>query len=149
MKVICADTGFLIGLYDTRDQYHGEAAAHFARLFEGEGNHLVVPWPVVYETLCTRMIRNRGALALLQRDWKRLASERRLQLLPDNPFRDGVVDECFNELGNSHHYRALSAADRVIRKILSDRNVSIHALVTFNAPDFADICGKFGREIYP
>ena len=97
MKVICADSGFLIGLYDTRDQYHVEAAAHFARLFEGEGNHLVVPWPVVYETFCTRMIRNRGALALLQRDWKRLASERRLQLLPDGPYRDGVVDDCFEQ----------------------------------------------------
>jgi predicted nucleic acid-binding protein len=149
MKVICADTGFLIGLYDPRDQFHDEAASHFARLFEGVGNRLVVPWPVVYEAFCTRMIRNRGALTSLQGDWKRLASERRLELLSDNSFRDGVIEECFNELTNSRHYRALSAADRVIRNILSDPKIGIHALVTFNAADFSDVCGKFGRELYP
>jgi len=95
------------------------------------------------------MVRNRAALALLQRDWRRLAAERRLELLPDSRFREGVVDECFDELGNSGHYRALSAVDRVIRRILADRNLSIHALVTFNTRDFADICERFGREIYP
>jgi hypothetical protein len=95
------------------------------------------------------MIRNRGALELLQRDWKRLISERRLELLPDGPFREGRVDECFDELKNQAHYRSLSASDRVIRKMLSDRNLGIDALITFNAQDFADICGKFGREIYP
>lgn len=149
MKVICVDANFLIGLYDVRDQHHDEAVAHFASLFHGEGNRLLVPWPAVYETFSTRMVRNRAALAMLQRDWRLLASERRLELLSDGPFRDAVVDECFEELGNSGHYRSLSAADRVIRNILSDRNIRIHALVTFNSADFADVCGRSGRQIYP
>jgi predicted nucleic acid-binding protein len=149
MKTICADTCFFIALYDARDQYHKEAGAHFVDLFANGTNQLLVAWPVVYETFCTRMTRNRVALAKLQRDWNHLTSERRLQLLPDDPFRDGVIDECFRELRVLDHYRALSAGDRVIRRMISDRNVRIDALVTFNARDFADVCRRFGRQMYP
>ena len=58
MMTICADAGFLIGVYDQRDERHDEAVGDFVRLFGNGVNRLLVPWPMLYETLSTRMARN-------------------------------------------------------------------------------------------
>jgi len=145
---ICTDAGFLIGLYDETDQYHGEAARHFDSLFEPGSNRLVIPWPVLYEAVSTRMARRPKSLALFERHWKHLLRRQQLELLSDLPFRDGVVEECFEETGQ-RHYRALSAVDRVLRRILANSRLQIHAFITFNPTDFADVCRKFGRQLYP
>jgi predicted nucleic acid-binding protein len=148
MSNICVDTAFLIGLYDHSDPYHQQASACFDQYFAQANNHLIVPFPILYETVNTRFVKNRRAMSLLNNDWNRLQSERRLQLLSDITFRDEVIQDCFSELQKpAGRYRALSAVDRVIRKILSDVNVQIAAFVTFNPGDFADVCGKFGREL--
>lgn len=145
---ICADSGFLIALYDNADQHHAEASGHFTTLFQSTANRLLVPWPILYETVSTRVARRRNALALLERHWKRLLLRRQLELLSDLPFRDGIVEECFAELGRNRP-RALSAADRVVRRMLSDKQLRIDAFITFNVGDFADVCRKSGRVIYP
>ena len=85
-------------------------------------------------------------MLLLERDWNLLSRQKELQLLSDLPFRDGVVDECFEELRKHPlHYRELSAVDRVIRKILSDSSNRISVFLTFNPKDFADVCRLSGR----
>jgi len=145
---LCADAGFLIGLYDDRDEHHAEASNQFASYFQSGSNRLVIPWPILYETVSTRMARRRKSLAMLERDWKRLLLRQQLELLSDLPFREGVVEECFEGLGD-HRYRALSAVDRVVRRILSDRKVRIDAFITFNPGDFADVCRQFGRQLCP
>jgi predicted nucleic acid-binding protein len=149
MKAICVDTGFLIGLYDDTDPYHDKAKKYFSDFFGAGSNHLLIPWPVLYEAISTRMVKNKKGLSLLENDWRRFLIQRRLNLLSDLPYREGTIDECFRELGKPMpQCRNLSAADRVIRNMLSDRNLRIHAFVTFNPKDFNDVCGKFGREIH-
>lgn len=144
---VCADAGFLIGLYDSTDEHHDEAATLFANLFASSSNRLVIPWPILYETVSTRMARRRKGLMLFERDWRRLFLQHRLELLSDLPFRERVIEECFEGLEMSR-YRALSAADRVVRKMLADARLRIDAFVTFNAPDFVDVCRKFGHQLY-
>jgi len=147
---VCTDAGFLIGVYDQRDERHGHAVKSFVTWFGSGAHRLLVPWPMLYETVSTRMARNAKAMALMERDWKRLQTLSQLELIPDEPFRDGVMDECFDELRKPRqHYRCLSAADRVVRRMLSDQNLRIQALITYNPRDFADVCHKFGRQIYP
>ncbi len=69
-------------------------------------------------------------------------------MLSDLPFREDVMDECFDELAKpTGHARNLSLVDRVIRRALSDVNVRIDALITFNPADFADVCRKHNRQI--
>ena len=149
MKSISVDAGFLIGLYDESDQFHLKAAEYFLSFFDSTRNRLLIPWPVLYETVSTRMVKNRKGLALLERDWKLLRGQGRLELLPDTQFRDAAIDECFEELGKPNpHYRSLSAVDRVLRKMLSDVNIQIHAFVTFNPKDFRDVCIRFGCELH-
>jgi predicted nucleic acid-binding protein len=148
VKAICADTGFLIGLYDPTDEFHSKAKKYFLDFFDSGPNHLLIPWPVVYETVSTRMVKNKSGMALLQGDWKRLSAQRRLDLISDGRYRDNVVDECFEELGKPQtHYRNLSAVDRVIRKMLSDKSLRVSALLTFNPKDFIDICRAVSCEL--
>ena len=148
MMQICVDTGFLIGLYNPGDQFHERARYYFSDYFGGTGNRLLLPWPILHETISTRMASNKPAMSLLENDWKKLAAQNRLSLLPDEPFRASLVDECFADLRRPlRRPRSLSLVDRVIRRILSDASIRIHAFVTFNPGDFADVCARARREM--
>ncbi len=150
MSDICVDTGFLLGLYVESDQYHEPAMRCFSDYFESARNRLIIPWPILYETISTRLSRNWAAMSLLEQDWKRLLRQERLALLSDLAFRDGAIDECFDELTKPKpHARSLSLVDRVIRRMLSDRNLRLEALITFNPGDFVDVCQKYHRTILP
>lgn len=74
MRHVCVDAGFLIGLYDDRDQHHEIAKGHFSRLFGGGGNRMVLPWPILYEAVSTRMVGNRNGMNRLENDWKKRMS---------------------------------------------------------------------------
>jgi hypothetical protein len=78
----------------------------------------------------------------LEKDWKKLNQTNRLVILPDEPYRTNVIDDCFKQF-----HRPISAVDRVIRNILADPRMRISAFVTFNPGDFADVCSKFKREL--
>ncbi|MGA2903169.1 MAG: hypothetical protein ABSD98_05035 [Candidatus Korobacteraceae bacterium] len=146
MNDICVDTGFLLGLYVESDRYHDQAQRCFSDYFSSGPNRLAIPWPILYKTLSTRLVKNRPAMILMEGDWKRLLRQGRLRMLSDIGFREGAVDECFNELQRpSIHARSLSLVDRVIRRVLSDVNVRIDAFSTFNPADFADVCRKHNR----
>jgi predicted nucleic acid-binding protein len=148
MKDICVDAGFLIGLYNVQDEFHDRATQYFLSMFDKENNCLVIPWPILYETVRTKTVRNRDAMLSLERDWKYLLMHKRLTLLSDVPFREDVVDECFSELRKPDRQRRnLSIVDRVIRRILSDRSVRIDVFITFNPKDFADVCKTSQREM--
>jgi hypothetical protein len=148
MREICVDTGFLIGLYNPDDQFYIKAQHYFSDYFRGAANRLLIPWPILYETISTRMASNKQAMFHLENDWKKLALQNRLGFLPDEEFRAGLVEECFADLGRPlGRRRSLSLVDRIIRRILSDTSIRIHAFVTFNPEDFADVCTRARREM--
>jgi predicted nucleic acid-binding protein len=80
MMTICADAGFLIGLYDQRDDRHDRAVEDFVKLFGSGANRLLIPWPILYETVSTRMARNLGALAQMDETGSGCKHSRRLSL---------------------------------------------------------------------
>jgi hypothetical protein len=148
MREICVDTGFLIGLYNPADQFYEKARDYFSDYFGETGNRLLIPWPILYEAISTRMASNRPAMLRLENDWKKLAVQNRLSLLSDESFRTELVDECFADLRMPvARHRALSLVDRITRRILSDTSIRIHAFVTFNPGDFADVCARARREM--
>lgn len=143
MRLTCVDAGFLIALYDTRDRYHARADAYFEQQFDRTPNRLVVPWPILYETVSTRMARNKESLSLLKRDWERLVREQRLERIDDCNYREMAIEECFIEVEKERgHYRSLSLVDRIIRNVLLDDQLHIDAFVTFNEGDFFDVCTR-------
>ena len=140
MNTICVDSGFLIALYHESDTHHSQAKNHFTNYFDDTPHQLLVPWPILYETISTRMARTRRRMTVFNKDWEILRSQQRLVLLDDREFRHDALDECFSEVERSkEHYRPLSLADRVIRNILSKVNIKID-FITFNIGDFADVC---------
>jgi len=148
VKKVCADAGFIIALWDERDPYHLQAARHYRDYFQDKENCLLLPWPILYESVRTRTVKNRSTMLALERDWRLLERQRRLELLDDHPYRDSAVRECFEEVARSReHYRPLSLADRVIRGMLADPNLRIDLFITFNQGDFSDICRTTRRKM--
>jgi|SRR5580658_9517686 hypothetical protein len=137
MARICVDAGFLIGLYDPTDQYHDNAERQFELIFgEDSGRHtLLVPWPILYESLGTRFARNARNVASLERTWDYLDRADRLILLDDTPYRN----ECLAEQLESPR-RRFSLADRVIRAMILEDEPGFDFILTYNISDFIDAC---------
>lgn len=147
---ICVDTGFLIGLYSEKDpRVRLKAENLFLQHFNNNiQNKLLIPWPILYEAVATQMTKNQKRMEALNRDWKFLYKQGRLEFLDDKPFREKAKDESFEELlHDSLHYRGLSLTDRVIRNMLSDPNLKIDYFITFNRGDFIDVCTRFHRKL--
>lgn len=141
MSAICVDSAFLLGLYDDRDQWHARATELFLAYFNNTVNRLLVPWPVLYETVSTRLVRRQKNFALFERDWRVLAGHRQLVLLDDAPYRQAAIEECLYEVrGQRRGLRPLSLTDRVIRRVLGETRIKVDVLITFNVVDFADVC---------
>ena len=133
---ILVDTGFWIALYDTGDSRHARALANSDLV---EEYPVVVPWPVLYEAVGTRLVKRQG-FARFENVLKRSDT----LLLDDCPYREDCLDEVF-----SKGKRPLSLVDSVLRHILDDTDVRIEGLLTFNPKDFSDVCARRGVEIVP
>ncbi len=147
---ICVDANFLIGLYSEKDpRVQSRAEILFVQYFENNiRNKLLVPWPILYESVATKITKSQKRMEVLNRDWKFLYKQGRLEFLDDKPFREKAIDESFEEiLQDPLHYRGLSLADRVIRNMLSDPNLKIDYFITFDREHFIDICTRFNRRL--
>lgn len=129
-KYLLPDTGFWIALFYPRDSHH-ENAQILADLLDL--HNLVVPWPCLYETLDTRLVRRRESLAILAAYLTRSSTI----TLSDEPYRR---DALHTVLRNETPGRNISLVDEVIRLTLQDRNVKVDAIITFNPRDFHDVC---------
>ncbi len=148
MKTICIDSGLMIAMYNPRDENHSKAKSYFNDYFSDERNKMLVPWPILYETVRTKTVRDRKQMSILMRDWKRLVIQNQLILIDDSEFRERALEECFTEIKRDPlHYRSLSLVDRVIRNILMEVNIRIDYFITFNSGDFADVCRRYNRVI--
>jgi predicted nucleic acid-binding protein len=146
---VCLDACFLIGLYDPRDQHHRRAAELFADLFEVPSPHVaILVWPVLFESVSTRLVKQKVPTTQMERDLRILRTGRRLDYLDDSPYRERALEACFRELDRSPSaYRALSLTDRVLRSVLSDVDNRVDAILTFNEGDFADVCKRSGCRL--
>ncbi|MBC7446656.1 MAG: hypothetical protein H7330_01180 [Hymenobacteraceae bacterium] len=132
-KVVLADTGFWLGFVDPRDPYHA-AAIEWAELLDDQHTLLLLAWPCLYESMRTRLVRNRRRTL----DFEQLIRRPAVQLLDDSEYREAALDAVFarsHKLGVS-----FSLADGVIREMVSDLDLRIDYLLTFNSADFADVC---------
>lgn len=137
MARICVDAGFLIGLYDRDDQYHGVAVRQFEYLFSStrDRNQLIAPWPILYECLGSRHAKDPRKLVLFYQRWTSLYQSAQLEFLDDSPFRDKCLAEYLGQAS-----RPLSFADRVLRAMIIDRHRYFDFFLTYNSGDFSDAC---------
>ena len=148
MKRLMVDACFLIAVFDKRDKYEAQADQIFSEYVEKTNNVLLVPWPIVYESISTRMVRTQSNMVIVERTWRKLQESKRIELVDDAEYREDVIEAAFQETTRERgSYRELSLADRVVRNMLADVNLKIDGFVTFNFGDFSDVCAEYNREI--
>jgi predicted nucleic acid-binding protein len=130
---LLVDTGFWLAFYDGREAEHKLAQTKFEIIDKAR---LIVPWPILYETLYTRFIKNPISVNRFDLLLKKPTTE----ILDDVSYRNQALHATIS--GSQNRLRAISLVDMVIRFILDDRNVRIEALLTINQKDFGDICRK-------
>jgi hypothetical protein len=144
---LCADALFLIALYDPTDAYHDGAPDFFVEWFQDLPSILVLPWPIMYETVKTRLARRPHLIAEMDMHFSWLRAANRLEFVDDSPYREHELDTALEGTRRRGYYRPLSLADRVIRRIISEQHLNIHGLITLNDDDFSDICYLRGCDL--
>jgi predicted nucleic acid-binding protein len=135
-RTAVVDTCFWFALCDRNDQYHQQALAKEELL---HSLNLIIPWPCLYETLNTSFVKNPRSLGTFER----FRHRPNVDLADDGKYRDTAYQETF-VLARK---RPISLVDMVIRCILDDVNIRKDCLLTFNQPDFVDICRKRQIEL--
>jgi hypothetical protein len=99
------------------------------------------PFPCFYEIIRTRFLKNKERL----HNFENLLKNSNVTYIDDTNYKDSALLKVY-EL-NKHSYIKHSLTDAVIREMISDINIRMDYLVTFNVKDFADICAIRGIEI--
>ena len=130
-RIVVIDTGYWFALFEPRDENHNQAKPKAAYI---ESMTVAFPWPVLYETLNTRLVKNRLGVDKFERIIKRSNVHR----VDDTRYRNGALAETFRQALNGT--RSISLCDMVIRLMLQDVRLKINAILTFNPRDFSDVC---------
>ena len=134
---VLVDTGFFIALFNERDQHHASAR----RLEEWlDFVPIVLPWPILYETVNTRLARQPQNLA----KFGAIVRLPETLLLDDAPYRE---DSFAAVLAQNPARGPLSLVDAVLCNVIEDVNVPISAMLTFNDRDFLAVCHENNVEL--
>lgn len=133
---LLVDTGYFIALHDERDEHYATARQHQRLL---DLHSVVLPWPILYETINTRFAKRPGVLTQIDA----IVTKRNTLLLDDSPYRETA----YRQVLQTSRKRPLSLVDAVLRAVIEDVNVHVCALLTFNAGDFYDVCWPFRVEL--
>lgn len=140
-KVALIDSGFWIALLDNknRDGYHHSAVDLFEKI---ESWHAIIPWPVLYEVVSTRLVKDNHKLIRLSTTLGMPG----IELIDDAPYRELALKKALNSV---HPICNLSLVDCVLREMIADVNLRVDGLATFNSRDFEDVCGRRRVPIFP
>ena len=137
MDRVLVDTGIWYAMFKPR----GEDADEIRKKAEIlDLCRLVVPWPTMYETLRTKLVKDRNATRQLGNYLKRP----NLEYLDDTPYREEALRLAF---WWSSRGRPLSMVDCLIRLLLDDISIKVDVLATLNRKDFIDVCQKRRIEL--
>ena len=139
-RLVQADTGFWIALYDKSDQHHDEAVKIMGQSALGR---FLFPWPLHYELLRTRFVRRAGWVE----SFLSVIKQQRIQTVDDVPYREQALQSAMDWARNSK--RSISLVDMVVRLVLSDPQHRIYELITFKSGDFSDVCRGRGIRLQP
>jgi predicted nucleic acid-binding protein len=141
MASILADSGVWYALCDPRDRAVEQDTIEDIR-GRIKPHIVVVPWPILYETLGTRFVRSRLAMERFEQEIR----SPRVVLLDDAPYRDDALAHSLE--WSLRRGRALSLVDCVLRLLLDDMQTRIEYFVTFNERDFVDVCAARRIELW-
>lgn len=137
-ETLLVDSGFFIALLDPRDHYHAEAGKKEEWL---DLYSLIVPWPVLYETVNTRFARQltRRPANIARFENLVLRSEPETIRLDDSSYRHKAYADTLAR-AKEPRGSTRSLVDAILHAIIKDPEVHIDAMLTFNLRDFGSVC---------
>ena len=133
MYNILVDSCFWYALFDERDEHHALAQKMENYL---EFGNIILPFPILYETLNTRFAKRENWMSGLNEYMSRETTI----LVPDTEYRKKALSGTFFNALTPRGKRPMALVDMSIRLMLEDIKLDITALITFNEDDFTDIC---------
>ncbi len=131
MKRLIVDTGIWYAFLDKKDSKH----AYVEEIGDIMENHqLLVPYPSLYETINTRLMRNQYKQA--DNLFLYLNNQDKVVLVPDDAYREKALEAVQNKLKTN---KAYSLVDMIIRLMMEDDTLGPRAVMTFNVSDFAGV----------
>lgn len=140
LRAVVADTCFWIDAFTPNSENHRHAAALLERLRQ---RVILVPWPILYEVLRTKTVKN----PTMVRAFDRIIREPKVMVVDDAKYRQRSLRATIEQAGQGQ--RNISLADMVIRSLLEDDSYHVTTLLTFNAGDFKDVCVKRRIALWP
>ncbi len=131
------DTSFLYALYDTRDRHHARVEKLEREL---RHCHLVLAWPILYETINSRLdglFRRSAHYAAHLSDLIRSA---RATLLDDSGYRERALHRSFEVWEDTNNNEKVSLVDRVLRLAIEDTALNIDSVLSLDGRDFRKLC---------
>ena len=138
MRRVLLDTGFWRGRVSQGDR-HEARAREIARSIDDARAATIIVWPILYEIMRTKFMKNPRELVVFQQ----AIGNSRVEYVDDAEYRQGALVLAFNSAARG---RPLSLVDCVLRLILEDADVRIDTFVTFDPGDFDDVCNKRGVD---
>ena len=134
------DTGVWYSIFDPRDT---TVSQEDVQSLESRISHfrIALPWPVAYETLRTRFVKNR---LCIERFEQKLKSPL-IEMVDDSSYRERALELSIDS--SLRGRRPLSMVDCIIRLMIDDPKIKIQSLATYNIRDFADVCHRRHIEI--
>ena len=138
-KRILIDSGFWMGYFERKDQYHNVAISIAQDIF----SHTVLcPFPTLYEFLKTRVAKNIKYVL----DYENLLAKLNIEYIYDDKYRFNILNEFI--LANKKSSQ-MSLVDLVINKMMTDTSIKIDCIATFNKKDFIKNCRNRNIEMIP
>ena len=139
-RLVMADTGFWIALYDVTDQHHSKAVEMMEQPALGT---FLFPWPLHYELLRTRFVKRAGWVE----SFLGVIKQQRIKTIDDRKYRGKALDLTMQWASGGR--RTISLVDMVVRLVLDDSPYRIRGFIMFNPGDFSDVCLSRGIRPQP
>lgn len=141
MNNVLVDSCFWFSLLGTRNDGNQIIANTIFERIEKNNCNLIIPYPSLYETVNTKLLRDKNKTAA---DWflKQLVANPRYKRIIDESYRDRAFINTLNT-----RERGISLVDHILREMMKDKNLRIDTLVTFNTGDFVDVCSQCGVDL--
>lgn len=141
MNNVLLDSCFWFSYLGTRNDSNQSIATNIFQRIEKNNCFLIIPFPSLYETINTKLLRDKNKKAA---DWflKQLVSNPRFVKVFDDSYRDSAFKKTLESRN-----RGISLVDQILREMMSDEKLRIDTLITFNTADFVDICSQHSVEL--
>ena len=131
---ILADTCFWISLCDSTETDHLETVSMMGKILRDKYHTIMVPHPVMYETLCSNMVKKPEQVKLLTKYFANVVK------ISDADYVEKAY-RLVEEQANRNNGTA-SMVDIAIMLMADDAKNNVKAILTRNGRDFSIFCRK-------